>query len=114
MDIQDIIASWIRHSRNQAGLSGERLGELIGVSKQNVSHWETKKHDPSIAQLVKIGQVCRSQLPQELAIENHLNEESLKFALAYQALPQEFRKQILDVLTTAEIAAKSLSRQQKT
>lgn len=108
MDIQDIVSAWIKKSRLDAGLTGEQLGERIGVSKQNVSHWETGKHDPSVCQIVKIGEICKAKLPRELSTESQLSDESLRFALSYQALPQQFRKQILDALTTAEIAAKSL------
>lgn len=110
MDIQDVIAIWIKRSRLDAGLTGEQLGERVGVSKQNVSHWETGKHDPSVSQVVKIGEICKAKLPKELSTESQLNDEALRFALSYQSLPQQFRKQILDALTTAEIAAKSLGR----
>lgn len=110
MGIQKIISSWIKRSRLEAGLTGEQLGEKLGVSKQNISHWETGKHDPSVSQVVKIGEICKARLPNELSTESQLSDESLRFALSYQALPQEFRKQILDALTTAEIAARALGR----
>jgi transcriptional regulator with XRE-family HTH domain len=111
MEIREIVANWIKESRKSAGLTQTQLGESVGVSKQNVSHWESHKHEPSVTQLVRIGQVCRCHLPKELSIDGQLSEESLRFALAYQLLPQEFRMQILGALTTAEIAAKSLLRQ---
>lgn len=111
MEIQEIVAKWIKKSRLDAGLTGDQLGEALGVSKQNVSHWETMKHEPSFSQIVKIGAVCKARLPKELSTESQLTDETLKFALSYQLLPQEFRKQLLDSLTTAEIAAKALGRQ---
>lgn len=30
------------------------MGEKVGVTKANVSHWETGKHDPSFLQLLNI------------------------------------------------------------
>lgn len=113
MEIVDIIAAWIKSSRLNSGLTQPQLGDLMGVTKGNVSAWEKKRHEPSVAQIVRIGQICKTPLPKELGIENRLDQETLRFALSYQALPIEFRKQILDTLTTAEIAAKSLARQQK-
>ena len=40
---------WIQ--RKQAGLSQEALGELLGVSRQAVSKWETGESAPEIAKL---------------------------------------------------------------
>lgn len=46
MELVDLIAAWIKSSRLAAGLTQPELGELIGVTKQNVSHWENKRHEP--------------------------------------------------------------------
>lgn len=75
-DLKPLMAGWIRASRKAADLSQEELGALLslelgsgrGYSKANISHWETKKHSPNLAQLVAIGKVTGAKLPQELLI----------------------------------------------
>lgn len=62
----DQLATWISHVRKAAGLSQTALGEGLGVTKANVSAWETKKHDPSITQLLRIVEVTNQPAPTEL------------------------------------------------
>jgi transcriptional regulator with XRE-family HTH domain len=56
MDRADI-ARWVSEARKSRGWNQEQLGEHLGVTKANVSHWETGKHDPSFLQLLKIRDV---------------------------------------------------------
>ncbi|MGC2853930.1 XRE family transcriptional regulator [Novispirillum sp. DQ9] len=50
----------IRHAREKAGLNQSALGEAIGVeSHAAVSRYESGKREPTVAQLIKIAQVCR-------------------------------------------------------
>lgn len=51
------IGDWIKSARAAKGWNQERLGEAVGVSKANVSHWETGKHEPSFNQLLRIRDV---------------------------------------------------------
>lgn len=51
------IGEWVRKARAARGWNQERLGEALSVSKANVSHWETGKHEPSFPQLLKIRDV---------------------------------------------------------
>lgn len=44
----------IKDARQKCGYSQEKLGELIGTSKQNVSMWEKDRHQPDINTLEKI------------------------------------------------------------
>ncbi len=48
------IGEWVRAAREAKGWSQTQLGDAIGVSKANVSHWETAKHEPSFGQLLAI------------------------------------------------------------
>lgn len=48
------VCRWIRGARLACGWTQARLAEELGLTKANISHWETGKHDPSFAQLVKI------------------------------------------------------------
>lgn len=61
------IASWVRAARKHAGMTQEGLGEMLGLTKGNVSAWENKRHDPSINQLLKISQLTGYPLPKEIA-----------------------------------------------
>ncbi len=40
-------ASDIKKRRERAGLTQDELADLIGVTKQTVSNWETGRHKPS-------------------------------------------------------------------
>lgn len=48
------VQEWIAAARKKKGWTQTDLGERMGVTKANVSHWETGKHDPSFLQLLKI------------------------------------------------------------
>ena len=47
----------IAQLRRQAGLSQEQLGDLLGVSRQAVSKWESGASDPSTANLIAIAKL---------------------------------------------------------
>lgn len=48
------IGEKIHEARLKAGISQEKLGEMIGTSKQNISYWEAERHHPDFDSLVKI------------------------------------------------------------
>lgn len=51
------VCQWIRRARESRGWTQTDLGDRIGVTKANVSHWETGKHEPSFLQLLRIRDV---------------------------------------------------------
>jgi transcriptional regulator with XRE-family HTH domain len=51
------VSQWIKRARASRGWRQEDLGEALGVTKANVSHWETGKHEPSFLQLLRIRDV---------------------------------------------------------
>lgn len=53
MDASDV-AAWVKAARESKGWTQQQLGDALGLSKANVSHWETEKHEPSFIQLLKI------------------------------------------------------------
>lgn len=53
----ETIGDWIEKARKHRGWNQTQLGDEIGVSKANVSHWETGKHEPSFGQLLRIRDV---------------------------------------------------------
>lgn len=61
------VQQWISAARAKKKWTQEQLGERLGVTKANVSHWETGKHDPSFLQLLKIRDLTGHQLLDVLA-----------------------------------------------
>lgn len=83
MNIEPIIAKWIKAARDHAGISGEQLGAQLalelgnerGNTKANISHWETQRHQPSLAQVLAISKITGVKLPEEL--NTYLSEAPL-------------------------------------
>lgn len=48
------IGSWVAAARKHKGWVQEQLGDAMGLTKANISHWETGKHEPSFGQMLKI------------------------------------------------------------
>lgn len=57
------IGQWVKQCRKEAQLTQEALGEKLDLSKANVSAWETNKHEPSYAQMVKIAKLAGFKVP---------------------------------------------------
>lgn len=53
------IGSVIRIKREEAGLTQQKLGELLFVSRQSVSRWESGSRTPDLAMLKKIASVLK-------------------------------------------------------
>ncbi|KAF1698609.1 hypothetical protein CSC62_05135 [Pseudoxanthomonas jiangsuensis] len=51
------IGTRIRQSRSRIGLSIRDLAHHLGVSHATVGHWETGRHNPSIATLCHIAEI---------------------------------------------------------
>lgn len=74
MNVNQTISKWIRSSRESAELSGEALGRKLqlelgierGITKANISHWETGKHLPNLSQLLAVAKITRCKLPEEV------------------------------------------------
>jgi transcriptional regulator with XRE-family HTH domain len=47
----------LKDARKSFGLTGDKLGEKLGVSKQTVSHWEAERYEPNIHQLIKLSEL---------------------------------------------------------
>jgi transcriptional regulator with XRE-family HTH domain len=55
--MEETLGKWIESARAYKRWTQTQLGDEIGVSKANVSHWETGKHEPSFGQLLRIRDV---------------------------------------------------------
>lgn len=63
----EALRRWISDARKLKGWTQEQLGHELGLTKANISHWETGKHEPSFSQLLRIrdltGHPLRDVLP---------------------------------------------------
>lgn len=49
----------LKKIRKNAGLNQTVLGELVGVSQQMISHYETGRRDIPVGVAKKIGAICK-------------------------------------------------------
>ena len=83
MNINTVIANWVRNAREHAKLSGDQLGAKLalelgterGNTKANISHWEKERHQPSILQLLAISKITGMNLPEEFT--NYMSQPNL-------------------------------------
>jgi len=65
------IAHWVKAARTKAGLSQDALGQhLGGLTKANVSSWETGRHKPKLDQVLAIHALSGLALPPPLGGPN--------------------------------------------
>jgi len=78
----------LKLARTRKGLSGAALGALINpedpVTRQNVSHWETDRHTPSLAQFAKLCDILGVSADWLLCGEPSVRVESLPWTLLGQ------------------------------
>lgn len=107
------VQNWIAAARKKKEWTQADLGERMGVTKANVSHWETGKHDPSFLQLLKIRDLTGHPLQDVLSPEDwpfgNIPIERIK------ALDDEQRKSVavglLAALSAIEGAAQPVPEQ---
>lgn len=51
------LAEWVKTARKFAKLTQEQLGELLSLTKSNISAWENARHEPSFGQLRTIAAI---------------------------------------------------------
>ncbi len=66
----------IRNCRKQAGISQEKMAELIGVSRQAVTKWENGTGTPDIENLVAIAELFQISLDELLLNEKKEKKQS--------------------------------------
>ena len=59
----------IKHYRKQAGLSQEKMAEIIGVSRQAITKWENGSGTPDIANLMAIADLFQISVDELLSNE---------------------------------------------
>lgn len=72
----------IRTCRQQAGMSQEKVAELVGISRQSVTKWETNRSAPSTENLFKLAEIFGTTvdllLPEKAADEESNTIEPIK------------------------------------
>lgn len=54
---------WIKAARHAMGKNQSEFGDLFGVGKSNVSHWEHGSHNASYVQVLRIAAASSQPLP---------------------------------------------------
>jgi len=49
--------SVLKQARINKKLTGEQLGKIMGVTRQTINNWESKRIEPTINQMVKLASV---------------------------------------------------------
>lgn len=66
----------IKNQRTRAGLSQERVAELVGVSRQSVTKWESGQSAPSTENLFRLAEIFGTTVDMLLDIPDEKNEQS--------------------------------------
>ena len=66
----------IKNQRTRAGLSQERVAELVGVSRQSVTKWESGQSAPSTENLFKLAEIFGTTVDMLLDIPDEKNSQS--------------------------------------
>lgn len=84
----------LKEARLAADLTGAKLGEAIGCSKQNISHWEAGRFEPNLSFIAKLCQVL--DVPADWLVLGKMPEElsagALREARFYDSLSPEGKR----------------------
>lgn len=75
----------IKKHRKSCGMSQEKLAELVGVSRQAATKWETGRSAPSTENLYKLAEIFGTTVDALLASEAHQNSSPHKIEEAQKA-----------------------------
>ena len=70
----------IKNQRTRSGLSQERVAELVGVSRQSVTKWESGQSAPSTEKLFRLAEIFGTTVDMLLDIPDEKNEQSINQA----------------------------------
>ena len=66
----------IKYQRTRAGLSQERVAELVGVSRQSVTKWESGQSAPSTENLFRLAEIFGTTVDMLLDIPDERDSQS--------------------------------------
>lgn len=84
----------LKEARLAADLTGEKLGEAIGCSKQNISHWEAGRYEPNLTFIIRLCEVL--DVPSDWLVLGKAPEElsagAIREARFYDTLSPEGKR----------------------
>ena len=89
----------IKEQRKKSGLSQERVAELVGVSRQSVTKWESGQSAPSTENLFKLAEIFGTtvdmllDIPKESNVKADDQTQELSAQIRYLYRLEEARKQ---------------------
>lgn len=100
-------ATWLKRSREDAGLSQPELAAQIGVQKAYISKWETAKPDvPTLPRLVRLSKALGTPLTAALEAMGYLRPDReiephvMRILHYYQSLPKQEQKLAEEIIKT--------------
>ena len=82
----------IKNQRTRAGLSQERVAELVGVSRQSVTKWESGQSAPSTENLFRLAEIFGTTVDMLLDIPDEKNSQSTDQAQIKELTSQNLHK----------------------
>lgn len=82
----------IKECRKSAGLSQDKLAELVGVSRQAVTKWEAGQTAPSTENLLKLAEIFGTTVDRLIATDD--SPKQLTAAEIYQFYKQEEQREV--------------------
>jgi transcriptional regulator with XRE-family HTH domain len=95
---QNSVGIRIRIARTAAKLKQDDVAQKLGISKSNISEWETGKRSPGIDQMEDIAAALGTTSSYLLGFESHsvpesdLSPEALAFARDFDRLDEEHKR----------------------
>lgn len=97
---------WLVERRKQAGLSQEKLAEVLGVARSSVSHWEIGKFNPPLDDPKfrrDLANALQMTIPELLTlagyeIERMYSRQAMRAADLVEQLPTDQRDLALNIL----------------
>ena len=88
MTFGDLLAA----ARKAVHLSGDKLGEACGVSKQTISHWEKNRYVPDLRHIITMCDLLLVSADDLIFGKKTISPAATRVAEAWQALTPEAKK----------------------
>lgn len=101
----------LKVAREEARISQEKLGELIGVTKQTIQRYEKNAGGIPLNKLIKIGEVTQVSLNWLIHGDQKVVTKNEKIALLAQKIERVDKETLEEIIKIAEaIMLRSLSK----
>ena len=97
------LANAIATQMRRKGITQEQLGSAIGVSQRTISDYASGKIAPSYDVMARMAVILEISLDQVFCLKEdqaaiYLNKDESKLIDAYRQIPQEKRKEYMDIV----------------